>query len=111
MMASRECRQAPGTFAPRIDRNRCEGKGDCVDVCPVQVFSLGVLPADERVGLSLRGRLKGWAHGWQQAFTPNLEACEACGHCVRACPEDAITLVRVGSGHNHPHHAPHPADR
>lgn len=104
MMARQDCRQAPGVFLPRIDRNRCEGKGDCLAVCPYQVFSLGVLTPDQRTGLSLKGRIKGWAHGWQQAFTPNLEACRACGHCVSACPERAITLVRAMPGHNPPHH-------
>ena len=98
------CKQPPGLFAPVIDRNRCEGKGDCVVACPYDVFSLGVLPVDQRGGLSLVGRLKGWGHGWLQAFTPNADACEACGHCVSACPERAIKLQRTVQ--NPPHHAP-----
>lgn len=105
------CRQAPGAFEPRIDRNRCEGKGDCLAVCPFDVFTLGVLPKDERQGLSLVGRVKGFAHGWKQAFTPNADACRACGHCVSACPEHAITLVRRVPGHNANHHGQSPADR
>jgi 4Fe-4S ferredoxin len=88
------CKQAPGAFAPVIDRNRCEGKGDCVAVCPKNVFVLGVLPAAERGSLSLLGKVKGFAHGWKQAFMPNVGACEACALCVAACPEDAITLER-----------------
>jgi 4Fe-4S ferredoxin len=88
------CKQAPGAFAPVIDRNRCEGKGDCVAVCPKNVFVLGVLPASERGGLSLLGKVKGFAHGWKQAFMPNVGACEACAACVAACPEDAITLQK-----------------
>jgi NAD-dependent dihydropyrimidine dehydrogenase PreA subunit len=105
------CRQQPGAFAPHIDRNRCEGKGDCVVVCPHDVFILDTLPTEARKGLSLKGRIKGWAHGWQQAFTPNADACQACGHCVSACPEHAITLVRALPRHNAAHHAPRPADR
>jgi 4Fe-4S ferredoxin len=89
------CKQPPGTFVPLIDRNRCEGKADCVAVCPKDVFVIGVLPKSERSGLSLKGRLKGLAHGWKQAFTPNGAACEACGLCVSACPEEAITLKRA----------------
>ena len=81
---------------PRIDRNRCEGKGDCVVVCPQGVFSLGVLPVEQRRGLRILGLLKGHAHGWRQALTPALEACSGCGRCVTACPERAITLVRAG---------------
>jgi len=89
------CKQAPGAFAPVIDRNRCEGKGDCAAVCPKNVFVLGVLPAAERSGLSFVGKVKGFAHGWKQAFMPNIGACEACAQCVAACPEDAITLQRI----------------
>jgi NAD-dependent dihydropyrimidine dehydrogenase PreA subunit len=89
------CKQAPGLFVPVIDRNRCEGKGACVDVCPKQVFVLGVLAPAERVGLSWRGRLKGWAHRWRQARLAQPQACEACGLCVEACPEQAITLARA----------------
>jgi NAD-dependent dihydropyrimidine dehydrogenase PreA subunit len=89
------CKQAPGVMVPVIDRNRCEGKAACVAVCPVQVFVVGVLPSGERAGLSLRGRLKGFGHGWKQAFTPNAAACEACGKCVDACAEQAITLARA----------------
>jgi len=53
------------------------------------------LPADQRAGLSFRGKIKGWAHGWQQALLVNPAACEGCSLCIKACPEDAITLVRV----------------
>jgi NAD-dependent dihydropyrimidine dehydrogenase PreA subunit len=91
------CNQAPGVFSPAIDRNRCEGKGECVKVCPKHVFALGVLPKAERGNLSLLGKLKGFAHGWQQAFLPNVAACEACGLCVAACPEAAITLTRTSA--------------
>lgn len=89
-----ECKQEAGAFRPVIDRNRCEGKADCVRVCPVSVFAVATLPREQRTGLSLRGRLKGMAHRWQQASLVRVDACEACGLCVQACPEDAITLVR-----------------
>ena len=89
------CKQEPGVFNPVIDRNRCEGKAECVKVCPYNVFVVEVLPKRQRAGLSLKGKLKGLAHGWRQALTPNAEACHACGLCVAACPEKAITLTRV----------------
>jgi NAD-dependent dihydropyrimidine dehydrogenase PreA subunit len=89
-----ECKQAPGVFAPIIDRNRCEGKADCVRVCPTKVFVIGTLPKSARPGLSLKGKIKGVAHRWQQALLMNAERCEACGLCVSACPEQAITLAR-----------------
>lgn len=107
-MDAASCRQPPGRFQPSIDRNRCEGKGDCAVVCPYEVFSIGILPADQRQALSLMGKLKGYAHGWKQAFTPNAQACQACGHCVTACPERAIKLVR--RVHNGLHDATTAAD-
>jgi 4Fe-4S ferredoxin len=88
------CAEEPGRFVPRIDRNRCEGKAACVDVCPYGVFAVGTLPAQQRKGLGLRGKLKGYAHRWQQALLVAPDACHACGLCVAACPEEAITLAR-----------------
>ena len=95
MSAEKDCKQAPGTFMPVIDRNRCEGKEDCVKVCPYDVFTIGKVQPEQRKGLSLRGKMKGYAHRWQQAFATNADACHACGLCVAACPVKAITLTRV----------------
>ena len=90
-----DCKQAPGTFRPVIDRNRCEGKQECVAVCPFDVFSMDTVPVDLRSALTLRGKLKGYAHRWRQAFATNADACHACGLCVDACPEKAIALIRL----------------
>lgn len=90
-----DCKAEPGRFVPVIDRSRCEGKAECVRVCPVGVFAVGTLAPAQRVGLGLRARLKGLAHRWQQAALVHPAACEACGLCVQACPEKAITLARV----------------
>ncbi len=87
------CDPTPGRVHPVIDRNRCAAEADCVQVCPYQVFALGDLGAEERAGLSFKGRLKAFVHRGRQAFTPNLDACRACGKCAEACPEDAIRLV------------------
>jgi ferredoxin len=89
------CSNRTALRTPPQARNACEGKGDCVDVCPVGVFEVDTLPKAQRQGISLKGRLKGFAHRWQQALLVNPEACEACGLCVAACPEKALTLVRV----------------
>ncbi len=90
-----DCKQEAGVFAPLIDANRCEGKADCVAACPYDVFEMGILPAEARRSLSLKGKIKGFAHGWKQAFAVNADACRACGLCVAACPEKAIKLGRV----------------
>jgi 4Fe-4S ferredoxin len=93
------CRQSPGLFLPRIDRNRCEGKGPCVDACPTQVLAMGVVQGQARAGLSLIGRVKAFAHGYRQVFVVSPGRCEACGDCVRVCPEQAITLARAARPH------------
>lgn len=95
MARTDECKQAAGAFVPAIDRNLCEGKGDCVQVCPVAVFEVQTLPAAQRAGISLKGHIKGFVHRWQQAVLVQAQRCEACGLCVSACPEKALTLVRA----------------
>lgn len=92
-MSGEACPGEPGRIAPRIDRNRCEGKEDCVRVCPYDVFEMGTLSPEDRAALSLFGRLKAWAHGGRQAFVVAPDACRACRLCVEACPERAIALA------------------
>ena len=90
--AVRECRDAPGKVAPVVDRNRCEGKAECARLCPYGVFEIRKLAAEDRAALSLRGKLKAWAHGWKQAHVANPGNCHACRLCVESCPEHAIAL-------------------
>jgi NAD-dependent dihydropyrimidine dehydrogenase PreA subunit len=90
-----DCKHAAGQFAPVIDRNRCEGKGPCVDVCRYRVLTMGLLSRSDRLKLTWKGRIKASAHGNRQAFVVHPEACAACGDCVQVCPEHAIQLRRV----------------
>ena len=90
-----QCRAPAGTFVPVVDRKRCEGKRDCVAVCPYGIFEVRRIDDADFARLSLLGRLKSLAHGRQTAYTPRASECHACGLCVVACPEDALTLVRV----------------
>ncbi len=89
--------QEPGVFIPIIDRNKCEGKADCAEVCPYDVFTIGILPKEERGDLTVKGKIKGFAHGWKQALVTNGGACRECGLCVINCPEKAIKLKRMKS--------------
>jgi NAD-dependent dihydropyrimidine dehydrogenase PreA subunit len=91
---TKSCAQPAGVVTPVIDTNKCEGKEDCVRVCPYDVFEVRKLAAEERRALSLVTRFKVMVHGGKQAFVVNGEECHACGLCVTACPEHAIRLVR-----------------
>ena len=90
-----DCKAEPGTFAPLVDRARCEGKAQCVEVCPVGVFEVRRIDDADFAKLGMLARLKSMAHGRKTAYTPKAAACEACGKCVEACPEKAIKLARV----------------
>ena len=91
-----QCHAPAGTWRPIVDHGRCEGKRDCVDVCPHDVFEVRRIEPDDLAALGLLSRLKLRAHGNQTAYTPRADDCRACGLCVVACPEHALTLVRVG---------------
>jgi NAD-dependent dihydropyrimidine dehydrogenase PreA subunit len=89
------CKLPAGIVAPVIDSHRCEGKEDCVRVCPYDVFEVRKLSGDERAALSFFVRLKIAVHGGKQAFAIHADQCHSCGLCVAACPEKAIKLVRL----------------
>ncbi|MGA8303869.1 MAG: 4Fe-4S binding protein [Thermoplasmata archaeon] len=88
-----KCLAPPGRFVPFVNREKCEGKEECVQVCPYSVFELGTLTESEYGALGFVGRLKARSHERKTARTPLAEDCRACGLCVAACPEEAITLV------------------
>lgn len=90
-----DCRARPGEFAPVVDRAKCEGKSECVEVCPFHVFEVGRMGDADFAQLGVFGKLKSIAHGRKTAYTPRVSACQACGKCVEARPEKAIKLSRV----------------
>ena len=88
-----QCRAEPGSFIPVVDRQRCEGKADCIAVCPYDIFEIGPIDEAEFRQFSTMTRFKLWVHGKKTALTPRAAECLACGMCVVACPENAISLV------------------
>jgi NAD-dependent dihydropyrimidine dehydrogenase PreA subunit len=88
-----KCGAEAGAYRPVVDRNACEGKRDCVEVCPYDVFEVRQIDDEDFSSLSFLGKLKSRAHGRLTAYTPKEDLCQACGLCVVACPEKAITLV------------------
>jgi NAD-dependent dihydropyrimidine dehydrogenase PreA subunit len=82
-------------LAPVIDHGKCEGKAECVKVCPLDVFEVRRIDDADFAALSLLGKLKSVAHGRQTAYAPRAAVCESCGKCVPACPEKAIRLEKL----------------
>ena len=76
-----------------VDHAKCEGKKDCVDVCPEDVFEVRRIDDADFAALGFFAKLKSRAHGRMTAYTPREAACKACGLCVVACPEKAIRLA------------------
>ena len=62
-----------------VDWNRCSGKGTCVDVCPVDVFTLQDLKDYPET---------------LKAVPVKTENCIFCMKCVPACIEQAITITK-----------------
>jgi len=93
---AQECPQPPGQYVPVINRNRCEGKEDCVAACPCQVFEMQSLSDADKIAMPFFSRFKARVHGNRQAFAVRND-CQACGLCITACPESAITLIQTGA--------------
>jgi NAD-dependent dihydropyrimidine dehydrogenase PreA subunit len=81
-----------------VDRARCEGKSDCDAVCPYDVFDVRRMDDADFAQLGFLAKLKSRAHRRMTAYTPRADACRACGLCVVACPERAITLMPASTG-------------
>jgi NAD-dependent dihydropyrimidine dehydrogenase PreA subunit len=88
-----KCRADAGAYIPIVNRNACEGKRDCVEVCPYDVFEVRQISDHDFAQLTFLGKVKSTVHGRLSAYAPRAAQCQACGLCVAACPEKAITLV------------------
>ena len=72
-----------------INRNKCEGKATCIEVCPENVFEM---KKPDRGELAFLSRIKMRFHGEKQAFAVRPENCSLCQLCVEHCPEGAISI-------------------
>lgn len=58
------------SYSVTVDTDKCIGCGECVDVCPVEVYELQN----------------------EKATVVNEEECLGCESCVEVCEQDAITV-------------------
>jgi NAD-dependent dihydropyrimidine dehydrogenase PreA subunit len=61
-----------------IDTDKCEGCGDCVEVCPVELLEL--VEEDGKKYAS---------------FTGSANDCIGCMACEEECPDGAITVTEL----------------
>lgn len=57
-----------------VDADKCTGDGECVDICPVEVFEL---QGDKAVPID------------------PMDNCLGCESCVEVCESDAITVEEM----------------
>jgi len=55
----------------KVDKDKCDGCGTCVDVCPVEVFEI----------------IK------EKSTVKNNDECLACRACEVQCPNTAIEII------------------
>lgn len=60
-------------YSVNVDNDKCNGDGECVDICPVSVYEL-------QDGKSV---------------PVNAEECLGCESCVEVCPTSAITIEEM----------------
>jgi len=92
------CAAPKGIWVPIINQRRCEAKTDCVIVCPNDVFEVRRIDPEDFQALGPFARLRVRMHGGRMAYAPGADQCAACGLCVVACPQRAITLQRSDAG-------------
>jgi NAD-dependent dihydropyrimidine dehydrogenase PreA subunit len=57
-------------YKPEVDVEKCIGCGECVEICPVEVYEI----QDEK------------------SVVVNEEECVGCESCLEVCEEDAVTI-------------------
>lgn len=86
------CSDVSEKLMPLVNLNNCDGKKNCVEVCPYDVFEIKPISTEDQAKLNLKGKIK-TIFFKQKAYVINPNKCHSCGLCVLACPEKAIKLI------------------
>lgn len=57
-------------MGPKVDHDKCDGCGNCIDVCPADVFEMEN----------------------DLSRVTAADSCLDCGACAEECPSQAITI-------------------
>jgi NAD-dependent dihydropyrimidine dehydrogenase PreA subunit len=60
-------------YQPEVDIEKCIGWGECVDICPVNVYEI----QDEK------------------SVPVNADECVGCESCIEVCEHEAITVTEI----------------
>lgn len=60
-------------YKPEVDSEKCVGCGECVDICPVDVYEIQN----------------------EKSVPINAEECLGCESCIEVCGQDAITVTEI----------------
>lgn len=60
-------------FRPEVNVEECVGCGECIDVCPVEVYELQQ----------------------EKSVVVNEDECLGCESCVEVCESGAITVMEI----------------
>ena len=71
---------------PVVDIDKCTACGDCVEVCPKDLFS--IQPISHQLWVACKNLEKG-----DDILEDCQVACTACGRCAMDAPRDVITMV------------------
>jgi NAD-dependent dihydropyrimidine dehydrogenase PreA subunit len=61
-------------FRAHVNKDTCAGSGDCVEVCPVNVYGMGI---DGKVA------------------PVHADECVGCESCLQVCPTASITIEKI----------------
>jgi Na+-translocating ferredoxin:NAD+ oxidoreductase subunit B len=71
---------------PEVSEEKCVACNDCVEACPLDLFSLQ--PVNNRLWVACKSLAEG-----DEALEDCEVACTACGRCAADAPEGLITMV------------------